>query len=166
MIAPIDWQRRGVVLYSDSNLSIEESFPELLNRLGQTFVDVLCHQVPSPDVDPFEQLLLVAPFLKHQGFSEEREVRVVSSPASNETLEVVRSQIKDFTAPPLKVIHHRHRAEAATPYVVLFDNTVHELPIKRVIVGPSRRQRENHQQAAELLGGAIKLVNSETSFIG
>jgi hypothetical protein len=40
-----------------------------------------------------------------------------------------------------------------------------ELPIKRVIVGPSRHQDENFERARSLLGDSVTLVRSDTPFL-
>jgi hypothetical protein len=50
--------------------------------------------------------------------------------------------------------------------VVLFDSLSAKLPIKRVIVGPSRDQRESFDRARDVLGPEVPLRCSETPFIG
>jgi hypothetical protein len=154
------------VAYSVDSLALEAHCPKLFDAIDQLFRDLLDHKHPALAEDPFKELLMVAPFFKHQGFYEEREVRIVAAPANFETLEVVRREHKDFTPPPFKAIHKRHGALVTTPYLALFEDTMEKLPIKRVIVGPSRRQRENHQEAADVLGSGIPLIDSETPFIG
>jgi hypothetical protein len=49
--------------------------------------------------------------------------------------------------------------------IALFESLQCELPIRRVIVGPSRNQDKNFTKALELLGSGIKIERSDTPFI-
>jgi hypothetical protein len=87
--------------------------------------------------------ILVAPFLKHAGFSEEREYRMVLAPVRK------RHGDKGFKGEH-KPIKFRIRNSSIVPYVELFETKEAALPIKSVIVGPHIDQ-EMQQEAVEMI---------------
>jgi hypothetical protein len=117
----------------------------------------------------YEAVTALSCLYKHWGFWEEREVRVVVVPASDEV-----ANAGETHAPPRKEIKSFSRGEKHVPYVELFstveaaDGQV-RLPVKRVIVGP-HKDRELHAEAVrELLaskGYAGEVVQSEIPYIG
>lgn len=56
--------------------------------------------------------------------------------------------------------------ENILPYIKLFDGTHSKLPIKRIIVGPSRDQRDRMRNVRKLVGRNIQVVRSETPYVG
>jgi hypothetical protein len=108
-----------------------------------------------------------ATLVKHHGFSEEREVRIVAIPGSDEVQQTVQAEYPaEFRASPLKCIRRRDGGNGKRRYIALFDTLGARLPIKRLIVGPSRHQNQNVERVAALLADAVPVSVSATPFIG
>lgn len=111
----------------------------------------------------FVALSRTATFLKHRAFKEEREIRIVAIPLSEEVLShrgVSLDQLQDRR--PIKKIFKGINKD----YTRLFDGLDQRLPITRIIVGPGKKQSEDFSFAEEITKGKINLVKSETPFIG
>ena len=100
------------------------------------------------------------PLFKHQGFREEREVRIVAIPAAREVLRSFVEQYPEYdVSDRWKSIHVR--GDENIRYLKFNDNpNKGALPIKRVIVGPSQAQN------ARSIVGDIPVVCSATPFRG
>jgi hypothetical protein len=75
------------------------------------------------------KILATAPFLKHYGFYEEQEYRVVAA------------SLRDNKKPPeesrtVKTIKTRLRSDLIIPYIELFESTTLDSAMKSIIVGP------------------------------
>ena len=125
----------------------------------------------------FDDLLLpylqAATHIKHRGFIEEREVRIVVAPIIPEQIaafvESIRLSFEITKAERPNASFKEIHSTSTTMnrrYVALFEGLGKDLPIKRIIVGPSLKQRENHLRAARLVKDRIELSCSETPFIG
>ncbi len=100
--------------------------------------------------------------VKHHAFFEEREVRIVVSPRPQKGS---RYHAPEYDQRPTKTIHYAARADHEIRFIDLFGGA--PLPIKRVIIGPSKKQNFNRQVVAELVSGtAIKVEPSEIPFVG
>jgi hypothetical protein len=87
--------------------------------------------------------ILVAPFLKHAGFREEREYRMVLAP--------VRKNHGDKRLKgEYKPINFRVRNNSIVPYLELFETKDAVLPIRSVIIGPHPDQ-EMQQEAVMMI---------------
>jgi len=155
----------GSAEYAVNEASIDRLFPGLVARCEDVVASMIKEGGPSslPD-DLFPQLVDGASRYKHRGFFEEREVRLVAIPAPASTLALMREQHPDFKAGPLKTVARRPRGNGQARYVILFEEAAMELPINRVIVGPSPRQVENEAVVRSALPGKISVVRSETPF--
>ena len=156
-----------VVYYE--NESLFELFPLLIESL-QSF---LRHFVAEDRVRALEalegnlagELASAAGRLKHRGFREERECRIV--------IGVVPESMRDgFIAMGGKVtgefkkIYYRKGMCGSVPYIRLFERLDDDLPIRRVIVGPSRNQKAISKTALDLVEGRdIQVELSETPFV-
>lgn len=117
----------------------------------------------------YEAVTALSCLYKHWGFWEEREVRVVVVPASNEVADAGEPH-----APPRKEIKSLVRGAKHVPYVELFAAVAlagarYKLPVKRVIVGPHRDRELHAQQVKDLLaseGYKVEVVQSEIPYIG
>jgi len=103
---------------------------------------------------------------KHQGFKEEREVRVVAIPASPQLVNGLASERRLYERPRTKEVRVRNGNRGTRRYIVLFEGLDAQLPIKRVIIGPSPIQEKNYDEARGLIQGDITLTRSATPFIG
>ena len=117
----------------------------------------------------YEAITSLSCLCKHWGFWEEREVRVVVIPASDEV-----ANAGEPHGPPRKEVKSFVRGEARIPYVELFAQGISEsakrkLPIKRVIVGPHRNSELHESQVKELLisnGYKAEVVRSKIPYLG
>ena len=104
-----------------------------------------------------------ASLLKHRGFQEEREIRIVAIPISEHVV-TLSKDVQDFSGfPPLKKISVK---DTGRSYLALFESIKERLPITRIIVGPSKNQKEDAAFARELTKGAVEITLSETPYIG
>ena len=151
------------VQYRTAELSVEDVFAPLLIETHKLFSALLDDtKIPEKAIGYF---LLDAPLLKHQGFREEKEARIVAIPSTQQDLDGLRAKYGDLPLPPLKAIRSKNGAAGSRQFVALFESLYRELPIRRVIVGPSRNQDKNFTKALELLGSGIKTERSDTPFI-
>lgn len=101
----------------------------------------------------------LAPFLKHKGFKEEDEYRMVG-------VCVRKRKIPSGERRPGKPVKFRHRNNFLVPYIELFGDG-QELPIKSIIVGPSQSQQmqaEAVTMVAEAKGRSISIRLSDIPF--
>jgi hypothetical protein len=75
----------------------------------------------------------VAPFLKHDGFQEEQEYRIVAARLRADSIAPKAKQ-------RAKQIEFRSRDGLIVPYIELFKDSKRSLPITSVIVGPHPSQ--------------------------
>jgi hypothetical protein len=156
------WRYQGIitdrVVYEDHEGHVQ---PDRFKGMAGAFLrTILNRQMPmrmraqggeldeilgKAEVGDFGQAFLsVAPFLKHNSFSEECEYRIVALCNRPE-------QTDPGDERPVKDICFRPRADGdVVPYIALFSDVGKPLPIKSIIVGPHRRQ-ENQRMAVELL---------------
>ena len=117
----------------------------------------------------YEAVTALSCLYKHWGFWEEREVRVVVVPASDEV-----ASSGEPHAPPRKEVKSFLRDEKNIPYVELFSrpgpaDKQGTLPVKRVIVGPHKNRKLHADSVRSLLasnGYAAEVVQSEIPYIG
>jgi predicted dithiol-disulfide oxidoreductase (DUF899 family) len=119
---------------------------------------------PAPD-DGFAPFVIGATMFKHQGFREEREVRIVAMPGSKALFDHVRAQHNQIPQMSIKQMNTIHSSRGKRRYISLFEGNSVTLPIKRVIVGPSRHQAANVAHAQNLLGKDIAISASATPFV-
>ena len=117
----------------------------------------------------YEAVTSLSCLYKHWGFWEEREVRLVVVPASDEVANAGEPQ-----TPPRKEIKAFSRNEKDIPYVELFAaggpaSAKGRLPVKRVIVGPHKDRELHAASVRELLalnGYFAEVAQSEIPYIG
>ncbi len=106
--------------------------------------------------------------LKHWAFREEKECRIIVG-VCHEGHADKFSQFEGEQR-PFKMIHHRSGSCGSIPYIRLFENLGGELPISRILVGPSRNQSANSEAVHELLDSltrdrVIKVQESEIPYV-
>jgi Protein of unknown function (DUF2971) len=156
----------GSVRYALEGVSIETLFPRLLLYFDEY---VLSHAegktTPFPNV-ALEAFIAGATMYKHQGFKEEREVRIVALPGSLELFNAVSAARRGFAENKIKIIHTSGTAGAKRRHIALFDSLNAALPIRRIIVGPSRVQANNYDHVRQIAGTRFPIILSKTPFIG
>jgi hypothetical protein len=137
------------VAYENHELHVK---PSQFKGMAGAFLRAILPDNPKVDeilgtarIDDFARAFLsVAPFLKHFGFREESEYRIValcSRPTRRDPGEKRAN----------KEIQFRSRQDGnVIPYIALYEGLRKPLPIKSVIVGPHAHQ-ENQRLAVELL---------------
>ncbi len=113
--------------------------------------------------DTYEAFVNPATRIKHWGFHEECEVRVVVAP-------ILRKSIFDdglIAEGKFKEILCRNSNRGIIPYVRLLEGIDEPLPIKKIIVGPSKDQDRKFDAVRFALGKSnVEVVKSETPYIG
>jgi Protein of unknown function (DUF2971) len=156
----------GTVRYAVDGINIEEAFSKLLDIATDFFSGVVEGNQRPPDDATFEAFVSGATLTKHQSFHEEQEVRIVASPGTDALVKAVQANHPEFRPSPLKVVHSRPVTNGSRRYIALFESLNARLPIKRVIIGPSRDQDTNYRTARALLHQSIKVAPSDTPYIG
>ena len=86
------------------------------------------------DIDAImPNIIYTAPFLKHEGFSEEKEYRIIASC-------VRRTKMPEGETRRVKSIETRVRNNLIIPYIELFDTRCVGPAMKSIIVGPHSDQ--------------------------
>jgi hypothetical protein len=134
--------------------NVFEHYPEILNKFYTN------NQPPFDKI--FDHFVLGSTLVKHHGFSEEKEIRIVVSPRANMDSTFYSPEHDTMLS---KKIHYTKRGNREVRYIELFGDV--SLPIKRVIIGPSKYQNINHQMITNLTqGSGIEVVKSDTPFLG
>jgi hypothetical protein len=162
------------VTYSNDDAGIS-NYANKISKWCKDCVDIMLTDAQDKTFDDLlVPYLQAATLIKHRGFVEEREVRIIACPMTKIQIasfnDLAKASFEQFrkTHPDNvnKSIHRMHTRQERR-YIVLFENILEKLPIKRVIVGPSLHQQENRLQVAKFLESrAIPLNCSETPFIG
>ena len=148
-------------MYCHDNHTVERAFPDLLEEILRGLTEI------GEGARPRDEMLVSfwrsASLLKHRGFQEEREVRIVTMPISEHVVALSKN-VQDFSGfPPLKKISVKN---TGSRYLTLFETLQERLPITRIIVGASRNQTEDEAFARDLTKGAVPITLSETPYIG
>lgn len=107
-------------------------------------------------VEEYTALIELASRLKHPGFREENEVRIIAYSPKGEAAELR----------PYKEHKYRVKNGFGIPYIELFGFEDNSLPIERIIVGPHQDKEVRAQVLQERLANTgIKVTYSETPFV-
>jgi hypothetical protein len=140
-----------------------ECFTELLNS-SEAVIETALRGNRDFSVDevllPF---VSSATAFKHQGFYEEREVRLVAMAGTDLAAERERKAGRD--PPPLKDVFKTSRDKRERSHISLFGKDFADLPIKRGIVGPSLSQENNVSFAHKIVGRKLPVSKSATPYI-
>jgi hypothetical protein len=122
-------------------------------------------------VEPlYKAVTLLSCSHKHEGFSEEKEVRIIAVPANDSVYKAGQTQ---GDVRPQKQIQFTLKNGALVPHLMLFEPMADAekiaLPIKKVIVGPHPDKRNRQKSVNSLLkthGIDAEVVVSEIPYIG
>ena len=161
-------------VYYDEELDLEARFPNLFDALkiySEHVVGGLKNDKQAlRNLELLTCSLLPAVGrLKHPAFREEEECRVIVG-VCHESHADKFSQFEGQQR-PFKMIHRRSGLCGLIPYIRLFEDLGEELPILRILVGPSRNQSANSEAVHKLLdrlarGRAIEVQESEIPYVG
>ena len=160
-------------VYYDKELNLEDRFPKLFDALKCFSKDVVDglnddEKALRNSNALVSKLLPAVGRLKHWAFLEEKECRVIVG-VPHESHGHKFAQLADQRK-HMKTIHHRSGSFGSIPYIRLFEDLGEELPILRILVGPSRNQAANSEAVHELLtrlarGRAIKVQESKIPYV-
>jgi hypothetical protein len=87
-------------------------------------------------------------------------------PGSQELQNRVNAESGETDSRPCKNVKVINDKRGKRSYISLFEELTTELPIKRVIVGPTKSQEKNFELASALLPKGLLVTKSATPFIG
>ena len=147
-----------------------ERFPDLSQKLRE-WVDAQARgsqdaELQLPIIEELTPLLIsAAARFKHIAFNEEQECRIVVRITSESVREVDVWQ--EESDKQFKQTHYRPGACGAVPYIRLFEDSGIDLPITRIIVGPSLNQLVYFERIRELVKDrGIAVETSEIPYVG
>ena len=160
----------GDAIYLETDLSLIERFPSLFSSLSacaRNFIEPRDREsLQRLMTQAYDEASRVCALLKHFGFHEEQECRIVAG-ATTDALRELLATAGTETPKPAKEVRHRRGHSGGIPYVALFDDLGQDLPIKRIIVGPSRNQDAQFREVRELVNRrGIQVQKSETPYVG
>lgn len=160
----------GDVTYDDDDAKMKKEFHEVFDRLPEWICETYDITKPPPDLEEkfFKHFVLGSTLVKHHCFHEENEVRIVVSlwPTSPDSI-FYKPEAGAIRPKESKAIKYRPKGDREICYIELFGDE--DLPIKRIIVGPSRLQNFHIQTICELVkddSRHIEVVESEMPFSG
>jgi hypothetical protein len=158
----------GKVIYDDNDSEIKKeykkvfkSFPKIIEIYYNNQWVERRSEVEKLYTDMHKDFLLGSVLVKHRAFQEENEIRsIVSLPTEH-------SYSYGPDNPKMKKqIWYMLKDNREIRYIEMFGNE--PLPIKRIIVGPSRIQNFNYQTVRDIIGEDtnIEIVKSGIPFLG
>lgn len=159
------------VVYDPQPAKVEEEFPDLCNNLRSFVSENLIGEAETFASNLYTPFVEAVTRCKHRAFEEEREVRWVAVPTTEEVHKTMIKEGEVSNETPrkdFKEIHSRDKAGVDVRFTKLnhFADAT-PLPIKRIIVGPQKDQTEQLRMLKKLVGrGRIPIVCSETPYIG
>lgn len=158
------------VAYNWQEVPLDVHFPKLSEAL-QIFVKTFIVQISNEAVvldsmgKLYDYFVQPVSLLKHIGFHEEQEYRIVVG-VTPQALSDKLARAGQDNIKFRKEIHSRQGACGLVPYIRLFEHCRENLPIVRVIVGPSRNQNANLRTVQDLTTArGIAVQVSETPFV-
>jgi Protein of unknown function (DUF2971) len=156
------------VTYATPDIVVASEYSTLVSELARLIEGGIRRQVnwmPASE-EGVSGFIEAATRFKHQGFREEREVRIVAVPGSAATSHAAaREHPREFVQQPIKEVRHTVKENRNRPYLRLFDTLAIKVPVTRIIVGPSRQQDANLSRVSAAVGRSIEVVPSATPFV-
>ena len=155
-------------IYGESRLASNPNFLALAEGMGVYIKESLDGEPPDKVIGSIGRwapnLAAVAGLFKHLAFHEEKERRIVLSPIPN----TVFSGHEDaLVKREEKKIHHKPSQCGSVPYVRLFEDCGENIPIDRIIVGPSRNQEALLSEVRDMVREReICVQRSEIPYVG
>ncbi len=156
----------GDVIYNEASLDFPKRFLTLLDSLGEAWRSGLEEDQRLAVGKAFSPLMGSAPRFKHRGFREELEVRIVAAPISAPLLDYLQAETNKNSVKAIKSFYQRARDLRQVHFLKLFEDSKKQLPLRRIIVGPSADQKRHAEAAKKLVRGKVPINFSETPYIG
>lgn len=165
----------GDVHYHQDDEDLENAAPEILESEDSIRIAIREYiKSPSPDAleSTFEPVATLSCLYKHWGFHEEREVRIVAIPPTDELIQEGRN---DGESRPVRQSLTFQRGGTPVPYLDLFGPAPTQavtaqanLPITRILIGPhpqSDLRRSAVEQALKIRGISARVEVSRIPYI-
>ena len=136
----------GNVRHDNDDDGIKSDFRGYFDAVP-SILDDFYNDTPPRYEDVFNPFVEGTILVKHRAFHEEHEARIVVCPRCTDPNSVFYNS--NYAGLPTKSTKYRNRSGSEARYIELFGSQ--PLPIRRVIVGPSRTQRANKQRVEEIL---------------
>lgn len=157
-ISQLQFFTMAPVIYDDDDEGIKKAFKNVFENYPKVLKKLYSNEEPGNERKALKLIgamhkhfLLGSILVKHRAFHEENEFRIVLSPNTVDT-----DPPYDADIPKLKKeIRYRLKGNSEARYITLFGNS--PLPIKRVIIGPSRIQNFNYHRIKDMLGKSPKI---------
>jgi hypothetical protein len=149
--------------YFEDGKDLPSSFVELAG-LSEAVVALAMSGANFSTDELFVPFVVSAATIKHSGFEEEREVRLVAMAMSQIGDEKMKS-VPGYASKALKNIFPCDINAKISHHIRLFGDERSKLPIVKVIVGPARDQRRNAEIARQTVGKDVDVVCSATPLI-
>lgn len=146
----------AAVTYATHNIAVEDMFRDLIDQCVFFVMSFIENGQDSLMSDVFASFVPGATLFKHQGFREEREVRIVA----------MRTKAPDLRLPPLRAIKTRSVKSKQKRYVSLCEGLGIKLPIEKIIIGPSKDQNARYKLARDMLPSDVSVCCSSTPYLG
>lgn len=158
----------GDVVYDGNDDVFQEEFGEFIDAFKEMFLQFLQGGKPNMGKEVVPFVTSVSRF-KHQGFEEEREVRIIASPVTETLRRLFRSTEPSYPSGQRKPKEIKLRKTGAVnvPYIELFDFPKSPpLPIRKIIIGPHENQHNLEKEVKRMIEGLdIEVHCSETPYI-
>ncbi|MFH1383809.1 MAG: DUF2971 domain-containing protein [Candidatus Omnitrophota bacterium] len=146
------------VIYNGLFSSEDEKFLDKLGNDAFHYLKKIKDGSTSSDSELMGRILGTIPRLKHQGFHEEKEYRIIVARSNKENECDLQKEMK---------VKYRQKGESLVPYIALFEDINIRLPIKRIIVGPAYNA-PLRKEAIEMMikGTDIEVKLSDIPYLG
>ena len=151
------------VHYFTDTQSLPPSFFELVDK-SKDVIDAVLRREDFSVTQLFTPFVTSAVSIKHPGFAEEREVRLVAMAATKLTDDKMKGT-PGYVSLLIKYIFTCERDSRKKHHISLFGPERSKLPLVKVIVGPARDQRRNAVVARETVGKGIEVVELKTPLV-
>ena len=153
----------GDVKYDNDDIGIQKKFHEVFEYFPG-ILDAHYSGQQQPGYEKmFDHFVMGTTLTKHHAFHEEREILLVVSPRLTDQSTTFYDNSRD--SKKIKMIRYRRRGDREIRYIELFGNA--PLPIKRIIIGPSKIQNVNYQTICDMTKGSeIDVSKSLIPFLG
>lgn len=159
----------GDVVYEGDRKSFDREFSDFLDLVPGAFNAVLHPEQFDIDDKFLQHFLSSITRFKHRAFSEEREVRIVTTPWTQYNFEIeAKTPTVNIADRKKKQLLCRTKNGEKIRYLSLFDGeSVSRLPIVKIIIGPHRDQRGRRKEIMRTVGRRhdIEIRSSETPYI-
>ncbi|GGF70917.1 hypothetical protein GCM10011332_26130 [Terasakiella brassicae] len=152
----------GDVVYQGEEEKECEEFGSFIEIIGRHTESYLRGENPKTG-HYFGKFVANATRYKHRAFKEEREVRLMFSPVTEDFMKLEGETEEDFPSGSMKPVLTRDRAGKEIKYISVFGTK--RLPVKKVIVGPCADPKGNLERVKKIVGERAPVILSDTPFI-